>query len=71
MQFLPWPRAHTAFAALEREEEGVEAGGEGEDGVGVYGGGGGGGGDVGCGEEVGELVWVGLVGFVSTHFPKP
>jgi len=46
MQFLPWPRAHAAFAALEREEEGVEAGGEGEDGVGGYGGGCGG---VGCG----------------------
>jgi len=46
MQFLPWSRAHTAFAALEREEEGVEAGGEGEDGVGGYGGGCGG---VGCG----------------------
>ena len=27
MQFLPRSRAHTAFAALEREEEGVEAGG--------------------------------------------
>jgi len=71
MQFLPWSRAHTAFAALEREEEGVKAGGEGEDGVGGYVGGGGCVGCVGCGEEVDELVWVGLVGFVSTYFPKP
>jgi hypothetical protein len=28
MQLLPWPGANAAFAALEREEQAVESGGE-------------------------------------------